>query len=266
MAEKLLKKPRTDSHLDTVRESFEKQAEDFSRSPVMTDAEALDRLAAWTGLSGTELVLDVACGPGLVAVALAAGARHVVGIDVTPAMIARACEVVAERGAANVTFALGDGTQLPVSDGAFDRVVCRRSFHHFPDPGAVLAEMSRVCVPGGMVVIEDQAALPDHQAAETMRTIDLLRDPSHARAVDPGAWEPLFERCGLVRDRIALHPRDLDFDEWMNRAHPDPADASRARELLEAAARGEIPGPRAWQSGGALLFRIEFQIVRAVKA
>ena len=67
------------------------------------------------------------------------------------------------------------------------------------------------------------------------------------------------KRMGLRRSR------DLDFDEWMSRAHPDPADATRARELLEASARGEIPGPRAWQSGGSLLFRIELQIVRGVK-
>ncbi|MFQ5457853.1 MAG: class I SAM-dependent methyltransferase, partial [Myxococcota bacterium] len=145
------------NHKDAVRAAFGKQAEEFSRSPVMTDAAVMERMVNWMALSGDERVLDVACGPGLVAAALAPRARSVTGIDITPAMIARGREVAAEKGARNVRFILGDVAHLPFAGAAFERVVSRRSFHHFPDHAAVLSEMARVCAPGGGVVIEDQA-------------------------------------------------------------------------------------------------------------
>jgi SAM-dependent methyltransferase len=229
---------------------------------VVTDAAALERLVGWSVLTGRERVLDVACGPGIVAAALAPRARWVAGVDVTPAMIARGREIVTAR---NVAFVLGDVESLPFAGAAFDRVLCRRSFHHFPDPAPVLAEMARVCVAGGAVVIEDQAPPPDPEAAETMSAIERLRDPSHTSAVAPAAWEALFEGCGLALEKIDLSSRKMDVDEWMNRAHPPPESAARARALLEASARGEIPGPRVWWEEEALRFTLGIQLVRGVK-
>jgi len=253
------------SHHDTVRSSFEQQAEEFSRSPVMTDAAALARLVAWTAARPGDRVLDVACGPGLVAAALSPGARAIVGIDLTPAMIARGRAVAAEQGARNVSFVIGDVARLPFSDGAFGRVVSRRAFHHFPDPAAVLREMSRVCARGGAVIIEDQAAQPEARDAEAMTRIDILRDPSHTLALAPDAWPDLFPACGLRLERLEVAPREMDFDEWITRAHPPPGDAARARALMEAAADGTMPGPRAWRDGEALRFEIDLQIVLGVK-
>src|SRR5207245_5357238 len=147
-----------------------------------------------------------------------------------------------ERGIPNVAVALADVERLPFPGGCFDRVVSRRAFHHFPDAARVLAEMARVCRPGGAVVIEDQAPPADAAAADAMTAIDRLRDPSHTRAVDPDAWAALCAATGLEFERVWLSSLELDFDEWITRAHPAPADAARAREMLEGAARGEIPG------------------------
>jgi ubiquinone/menaquinone biosynthesis C-methylase UbiE len=242
-------------HRLTTQRSFAKQAEAFSRSPVMTDPEALRRMVEWAGVTGTERILDVACGPGLVAAALAPHALHVIGIDVTGAMLTRAVEIACESGTANVAFVRGDVMALPFPPGCFDRVVSRRAFHHFPEPEQVLAEMARVCAPTGAIVIEDQAAPADPAAATAMTTIDRLRDPSHTRAVHPDAWQQMFAACGF---RVAQV-------EWMTRAHPAPADAGRARAMLEAAARGEIPGLDArYTHDGRLHFTIGLQLVRAV--
>lgn len=249
-------------HRDVVRESFERQAEEFSRSPVVTDASSLEALLRWTKLGGDERVLDVACGPGVVAAAFAPHARFVIGVDLTPAMLRRAIEVAREKGARNTAFVLGDGERVPFADGSFERVISRRSFHHFPDPRAVLRDMARVCAPGGAVVIEDQAPPSDPEAAATMTAIERLRDPSHTEAVQPDRWEGLFRDSGLRLDEIALGSREMDVEEWMTRAHPAPADAARARELLESVARGERPGPPVWREDGALRFRIGTQLVR----
>ena len=47
----------------------------------------------------------------------------------------------------------GDSEHLPFPDGSFDMVYCCDSFHHYPDPAAVLAEVGRVLVPGGVFLL-----------------------------------------------------------------------------------------------------------------
>lgn len=250
-------------HRRVTQESFARQAEDFSRSPLITDPALLARLVDWSELTGTESILDVACGPGLVVSAFAARARRAVGIDVTPAMLTRAAVVVREGGATNACFVLGDVRQLPFPAATFDRVVSRRAFHHFSDPAAVLGEMARVCSRTGAVLIEDQAPPADRAAAETMTTIDRLRDPSHTRAVSPDDWPALLGGCGLRLERIEIVDRELEVDEWLPRAHPPPENAAKVRATLDAAARGETPGLEARYVDGRLRFTLGLQLLRA---
>src|SRR5580704_11887678 len=100
-----------------------------------------------SGAGPADIVLDVACGPGLMACAFAKVARHVTGIDLTPAMIDQAKVLQQSQGVTNVTWQLGDVLPLPFADSAYSLVFTRYSFHHFLDPRAVLAEMARVCLP-----------------------------------------------------------------------------------------------------------------------
>jgi ubiquinone/menaquinone biosynthesis C-methylase UbiE len=262
----MAKRPPQESHRQVIQESFAKQAEDFSRSPLITDAGFLARLVEWSQLGGTESVLDVACGPGLVVAAFASKVRRAVGIDVTPAMLTRAAVVVRDGGATNACFVLGDVRQLPFPAASFDRVVSRRAFHHFPDPAAVLGEMARVCKPTGAVLIEDQALPTDPVAAETMTTIDRLRDPSHTRAVSPDDWPPLLGGCGLRLDRIEIVDRELEVEEWLPRAHPPPENAAKVRAMIDAATRGETPGLAARYVDGGLRFSLGLQLLRACPA
>lgn len=253
----------TRRHRHITQASFEKQAEAFSRSPITTDRALLARLVEWTGVEGREDVLDVACGPGLVATAFAPHVRQVVGVDVTRAMLMRGFEVAREQGAANLRFVQADVTQLPFPDASFHRVVSRCAFHHFPAPELVLAEMARVCTPAGAIVIEDQAPPADPTAAEAMTTIDRLRDPSHACAISPEAWPAMLASCGLSLDRLEIRPRELDLEEWLPRAHPTPANAARVRQMLDAAARGAIPGLGARYVEGRIRFSIGLQLILA---
>jgi SAM-dependent methyltransferase len=250
-------------HRETTQRSFARQAADFAHSPVVTDPAMLARLVEWADSRADHDVLDVACGPGLVAAAFASCARRVVGVDLTPAMLAAGAALAVERGAHNVRFVQADGERLPFAAGVFGRVVSRRAFHHFSDPAPVLAEMARVCAPGGAVVIEDQALADDPVVADAMTTIDRLRDPSHTRAVAPHAWASMLAACGLVLERIEVQPRELDVDEWLPRAHPPPEHAARVRALLAAVARGEAPGPPVREVDGRLRLTIDLQILRA---
>ncbi len=97
-------------------------------------------------------VLDVATGTGLVARALVrAGAGHVVGLDQSPQMLARAAQLIARDPGAAARIELREGTaeHLPFGDGEFDHVSFTYLLRYVDDPGATLAELARVLRPGG---------------------------------------------------------------------------------------------------------------------
>jgi len=133
------------SHQEQIVEQFTQQAISFARLPGHLDALELLLKMAQPGESDT--VLDVACGPGLVACAFAPYAGQVTGIDITPAMIEQAQKRQQEQGLANLDWLVGDALPLPWADNSFSLVITRYSFHHFLEPQAVLAEMIRVCCP-----------------------------------------------------------------------------------------------------------------------
>ena len=197
------------AHRDLIVEQFTKQAVPFSTAPGVRDEEALRLLVDFAGAGPEDTVLDVACGPGLVVCALAAVVRHATGIDVTPAMIERALALAAEKSLRNVTWQVGDVLPLPYPDDAFSLVVSRFAFHHFPEPRAVLAEMKRVCAPGGRVVLVDVAASEDPAKAAALNRMEKLRDPSHVRALTLAELEGLLER-----------------------SFPEAGDAERVRRML----------------------------------
>jgi ubiquinone/menaquinone biosynthesis C-methylase UbiE len=100
-------------------------------------------------------ILDVGCGTGddcRDMARLVGPAGRVVGLDNSQAMVAEA-ERRAAGGGLPVEFLAGDAMNLPFPDGDFDGVRADRSPMHVPDPRRLLAEMARVCRPGGKVVV-----------------------------------------------------------------------------------------------------------------
>ena len=89
-------------------------------------------------------VLDVCCGPGLVAAAAAARGAIAEGVDFSSAMLG-----IARIAQPRIEFSQGDAEALPYADGSFDAVVANFGVHHVPQPTAALAEMHRVLAPGG---------------------------------------------------------------------------------------------------------------------
>ena len=106
-------------------------------------------------ISKTQTVVDVGTGTGFMAAGLAPFARQVVGVDFSDAMLAVARENMVKLGLTNVEFHLDTLQQLPLDDAFADVVVANMALHHAPDPVAALREMTRVCKPGGRVVITD---------------------------------------------------------------------------------------------------------------
>jgi SAM-dependent methyltransferase len=222
-------------HQATIIDQFTRQAVPFSTAPGIKDEEALALLVTESGAGADDTVLDVACGPGLVVTAFARVVRHATGIDITPAMLARAGELARERDLTNVRWDHGDVTPLPYADGSFSIVSSRFAFHHFLDPAAVLAEMRRVCVPGGRIVVADLLASPDPKKAEALHRMEMLRDPSHVRALPLAELEALVSAAGLTLRRRAFYQLASELEGLLTRSFPAPGDADRIRAMFVAA-------------------------------
>jgi SAM-dependent methyltransferase/TusA-related sulfurtransferase len=113
-----------------------------------------------------EQVVDVACGAGidsLIAAKMVGRNGKVIGVDMTPAMLAKARRSAAEARFANVEFREGFAESLPVPDRWADVVISNGALNLMPDKPAALKEMARVLKPGGRLQIGDlivQKAVP----------------------------------------------------------------------------------------------------------
>jgi arsenite methyltransferase len=126
-------------------------------------------------LAEGERVLDLGSGAGtdsLVAAQMVGERGHVTGIDMTPAMLAKARRAAAEMRATNVEFVECEAEALPFPDESFDVVISNGVIDLIPDKDAVFAELHRVLVAGGRIQVADVTIL-NPVSAEGRRNIDL---------------------------------------------------------------------------------------------
>ena len=122
-----------------------------------------------------ERVVDVGSGAGidsLIAAKMVGPDGHVIGVDLTPAMLERARKSASEAGLDNVEFREGLAESMPVPDGWADVVISNGVLNLLPDKLAALQEMARVLKPAGRLQIGDilvRAAVP----ADAKQQIDL---------------------------------------------------------------------------------------------
>jgi SAM-dependent methyltransferase len=128
------------------------------------------------------IVLEVACGAAHAAEIAAPHVRQVIGLDITPMLLDLGAQRLRAVGVTNVLLQEGNAAALPFVDGSFDLVVCRNSLHHFSDVKQAVAEMGRVCRPGGRVVASDMVC-PQPSLREALDEVHTHLDPSHVRVL-----------------------------------------------------------------------------------
>jgi ubiquinone/menaquinone biosynthesis C-methylase UbiE len=101
-------------------------------------------------------VLEVACGPGHLSIALAQAHPdyRVMGLDISHTFIQLANQHATDAGV-TVSFVHGNAAALPFDNGSFDCIVCVAAFKNFSEPVQAIQEMYRVLKPGGSAIILD---------------------------------------------------------------------------------------------------------------
>lgn len=160
-----------------------------------------------------DTVLDVGSGSGVdvLVSALEAGASGTVyGLDVTPAMIAKAKETIRETDLAVADILEGDAEDLPLDDESVDVVTSNGVFNLVPDKEAAFREVDRILTPGGHVQIADI----------------VLAEPAPPESkADPGLWaecivgaEPEEVYLDLVRSAGFEDVTILDRFDYFSRS------------------------------------------------
>jgi SAM-dependent methyltransferase len=243
------------THNEIVRESFTTQATAFAANPWVTDEQRVARLVSAARLSGTERVLDIATGPGYIAEAFAKNSREVVGMDLTEAMLDIARARTEKRGVKNISFRVGDAQDLPFGGGKFDVVVCRLALHHVRQPAKVVAEMARVCCRGGTVLVEDIYGSEHSERGGYQDRWEILRDPSHVRALPLSELLDIFRDAGLEMETVSTAD-DLcpEVERWMATTKVPAERAAEARQLLEADLQQDLSGTRPFRDAEGRMF------------
>lgn len=166
-------------------------------------------------LDSTTDVLDVGCGTAVLAREVAARYldSNVVGLDASSRRLAAAEQN--RDSCANLALRLGDATALPWHDDSFDLVYCRFLLEYLDDREQAVAEMARVCVPGGHVMLQDidgQMLLHHPVDPEMESDIEIVLAALRETGFDPFVGRKLFglaRNAGLTNIKVEVEPYQL---------------------------------------------------------
>jgi len=255
-----------EAHKNLIKEQFTKTAGAYTQWATV-DAGAAKGDVSFFEPDAKDRVLDMACGPGTLALKLAPRVARVTGVDITEELLSIARGKAKDQGLTNVEFAYGDVESLQFPDASFDLVVCGSAMHHFPDPRKVFGEMLRVCRPGGRIGIIDIISPEEPERVELTHRIRALRDPSHAMAMKASEFLSMFQEAGLtgIRERKVLCPEH--FSRWVRTAGIEVGEPryGELRALFESSIEGDLTGWNVQRAGDDLTYERSYYYICAYR-
>lgn len=190
-------------------------------------------------LNPGETVLDLGSGAGLDAFLAArevGPSGRVIGVDMTPEMIARARAGATEQGLANVEFREGRLEALPIDDASVDAVTSNCVINLVPDKSAVFREIVRVLKPGGRLVVSDivlDGQLPTAYANDLLAYVGCV-----AGAEQREIYFAMLRHAAGLADIEVL--RDIDAGSEFLKVSPEAMDLLDKYQLKPEAIRGIV--------------------------
>ena len=185
-------------------------------------------LVGFAGVSGGHAVLDVGTGTGVAAITARRMGARVVGLDLTPALLAQAKESAAVAECDDIVWQEGDAEALPFPDATFDVVLSQFGHMFAPRPEVSMAEMLRVLKPGGIVAF---ATWPGEQLIGRMFGLNAKYVAPPPDVASPVQWGDV----ATVRQRLGRDVKDVRFERGMMHI---PALSPQHLRLLQEAKTG----------------------------
>jgi arsenite methyltransferase len=158
---------------------------------------------ALAGIKPGEVVLDLGSGAGFdvfLAAARVGAEGRVIGVDMTPEMIAKARENAARSGFSNVEFRFGEIEALPVEANAIDLVISNCVLNLVPDKPKAFQEIFRVLKPGGRFSISDLVL--EKPLPEELKNNPVLYTSCVAGAIGREEYLQGLREAGLVEVKV----------------------------------------------------------------
>ncbi len=236
---------------------FGRHSSDYARYRPGFPASFFFRLGSIVPIGGSSS-LDLATGPGTIALELAALGSTVVGIDVSPGQIATAEGVSRERGLGDrVRFKVARAEETGLEEGSFDLATAGQCWHWF-DSAAVMVEMQRVLRPGGFLAVAYYSYLAEHSAvARETEELILAFYPSWTMAGSDGMYperidELIHAGYELVEQFCYHQDEEFSHARWRGRMRTcngvgsgplSPSEVERFDRELERLLRRNHPDP-----------------------
>jgi len=218
------------------------RAEAYARHPLVRRPLLRSRFARFSGVQPDHTVLDVGTGPGYSAFAFARRSKQVTAVDWRAELIAAARREARIRRLRNITLVEAEPARLPFPSNEFDIVCSAAALHHFRQPPLVVAEMARVCRPGGTIALEDVIASEQDIRARYHNRLERLRDRSHERLLKLSELVALFGSAGLTVKRVEVNDSIREFNEWLGVTRPPLRRGELIRHLLQGSVEQDLAG------------------------
>lgn len=243
------------AHDDKVVDQHTRQASGYARL-TRQSATTMERppLHLEVGARPDDDLLDVACGPGSIAIQIAPHVASTTGLDLTAAMLDEARAAQASAGIETIAWIEGDAAAMPFADASFTLVTCSAAFHHFSRPAQVLSEMARVCRPGGRIVVMD--VTPEENRVEAFNRMEKMRDPSHGHTHSLGELRKMGAELGLSEPAVAARlSGPLPYEAILATSFPEEHSRDDLLEQMrqDACGGGDELGFHAELAGGTVM-------------
>lgn len=235
---------------ETMRRSWGERTREYARTAGPNTSAYAALLIGMVQPRPGERVIDVATGPGVVALAAAQAvgpSGQVLATDLTPAWSGLIAEAAAQAGLTNVSFREMGAEHLEVPDGSFDLALCQFGLMFVPEPVQALREMRRALREGGRLGVVVWSTADQVHLFDTHRMVGAIapppppeeRMPTPLQLGEPGLIERLVAEAGwrdLVSDRLTLDFVVSDSEaHWQMAISGAPPHVTAAVATLSAA-------------------------------